>query len=361
METDNLLLFAWIAAMAVILIFINYGKMETVGGKQVYRYRPWVAVAIFLPIIAFAVLGRVRVDTFLYLSMYHDTPTTFSGAWEYLLAQEEKGFAIFNLLTHTVFFDNETLYRLAISLVHSIPLIFILRKYSPNYLLSIYLFVAGGYHLAWMTNGLRQFMAVTIILAATPWMVERKYFRSVLIVLLAATFHRTALYMLPVLFVAQGRIWDYKTMILIVAVSVVTYMVIRNADLFDDFADTVGYSMGVFREGGDDGAHPIRAAVSAVPMILSFLLRWQIREEHDPAINFFVNLSVLTVAMNIFAVFTSGILTGRMSVYTSVYNLILLPYLLWNIRELRTRRFLHFACVGFYFLYFLFEEGTLHL
>ena len=58
-------------------------------------------------------------------------------------------------------------YFLVLALVHSVPVVLIFRKYSENYLMTIFLFVAGSYHVGWMMNGLRQFMAVVIIFAAT--------------------------------------------------------------------------------------------------------------------------------------------------------------------------------------------------
>ena len=347
--------------MALILSATNYGRTETVNGEKVYRYRPWVAVLIFIPFILVAIFTTTASDVTLYLSSYRAIPISLGGAWNYFVQTESKGFALFNVLTHTVFFGNVTLYRLAVALVQSIPLIIILRKYSTNYLLSIFLFLAGGYFHAWMLNGLRQFMAVAIIFAATPWIIEKKYFRSIIVILLAATFHRSALYMIPVIFIAQGRIWDYKTLILIIVSAFAISLFAQNTELFNDFADVVGFSTDALDEWGDNGANPIRALVAAVPAVLSLFYRWQLREENNPLINFLVNVSVVTVTMNLFASFTSGILTGRMAVYTDVYNLILLPYMLWRIPEIRSRRFMHFACVGFYFLYFLFEAGTLHL
>ena len=360
MELDNILLFAWITSMAIVLYFVDHKREEIVSGKRVMRYKPFLAVILFVPIIIFCVYGRVRSDTFAYLISYGKLPTSPSGMWKYFAGSEEKGWALFSLLVHTLSSGNETAYRFAIALAHSIPLIIILRRYSANYLLSLFLLVAGGYHLGWMTNGMRQFMAVTIIFAATPWIVEQRFIPAVLTVLLAATFHRTALYMLPVIFIVQGRIWDYRTLIVIMAVTVLVYIVGTNTKVFDDFAEFVGYSTDAAKEWGDDGANPVRVLVAAVPAVMSFVFRWQIRDNRNPAVNIFVNMSVLTVAMNVFAVFTSGIMTGRMVVYTSVYNLILLPELLTNyLREPRTRRFFHMACVGLFFLYFLYDSGTL--
>ena len=58
--------------------------------------------------------------------------------------------------------------------IQAIILVTIYRKYSTNYLLSIFLFIASTDYLSWMFNGVRQFAAVTIIFASTKFMLEKK-------------------------------------------------------------------------------------------------------------------------------------------------------------------------------------------
>ena len=48
-------------------------------------------------------------------------------------------------------------------------------------------------------NGLRQFIAVAIILFALPYVINRKYMKAIFIILLASTIHVTALCMLPII------------------------------------------------------------------------------------------------------------------------------------------------------------------
>ena len=47
--------------------------------------------------------------------------------------------------------------------IQAIILVTIYRKYSTNYLLSIFLFIASTDYLSWMFNGVRQFAAVTTV------------------------------------------------------------------------------------------------------------------------------------------------------------------------------------------------------
>lgn len=131
-------------------------------------------------------------------------PSNFYEGLAKVLAEEEKGFGLFTLIVKIVFRGNTIAYRFCIALVQSIPLVVIFRRYSEDYLFSIYLYVATTCHSAWMMNGLRQFIAVTMIFAATPLMLERRYIRAILVVILAMSFHRTAIVMIPVIFIVQG-------------------------------------------------------------------------------------------------------------------------------------------------------------
>ena len=87
-------------------------------------------------------------------------------------------------------------------------------------------------------------------------------------------------------------------------------------------------------EWEDDGMNPIRALVYSIPMILSLVGYKIIRKEDDALINICVNMSILTSALSIIAVLTSGIFIGRLIIDTAVYStLILLP---WEIDNLFT-------------------------
>ena len=44
------------------------------------------------------------------------------------------------------------------------------------------------------------------------------------LILLAATFHRTALFMIPVIFIVQGRVWNWKTIVFSIAVVLAAFL-----------------------------------------------------------------------------------------------------------------------------------------
>ena len=332
-------------------------REEIVSDQRVWRSTPFFAWLVFLPVLLMTVFGRPRSDTYLYLSVYQSLPNSLSGGWAYVKSAKEPGFALFQILIKWLTGGSTTAFRLAMALVQTIPVVIILRRHSIDYLFSIYVFIAGGNHLGWMMNGIRQFMAVTIIFAATPWIVNKRYVRSVLVVLLAASFHRSAIFMLPVIFIVQGKAWNVRTLLFSVAAVGATFLFSRNEALFDEFADSVGYSMKAVHEWGDDGAHPLRVLVAAVPMALSFLAREKLRQENTGIINVCTNMSVITTGVTLVAMVTSGIMVGRMPIYTSLYNLILLPYVIKEYFNKQTSELVKAAAVGFYFLYYMILVG----
>ena len=331
----------------------NY-RTELVEGKEQQRLKPMFAFIIFFPIIYMTVWGRPRSDTYLYLIIYQTLPNSISELLQTFQYYGNKGFVLFEVLIRQFFGSSERAFRLILALIHAVPVICILRKYSVNYILSIYLFLATGCHLAWMMNGLRQFMAVTIIFATTPWILEKRFFKVILVILLASTIHRTALVMIPIIIIAQGEVWNWKTVLFSIGIVIATFMFSRNEAMFDNFAESVGYSVEAAKAWGDDGANPIRVLVNAVPMILSWQYRDQIRAQESRILNICVNMSVITAGLFLVAMVTSGILMGRMPIYTSLYNLILLPYILKNCFRGGMKQFINVSAIVLYFVYFLF-------
>ena len=357
LQIDSIHIFIWLFFMYFLSKCIDMQRDDLIHGKEVEVYTPLYAVLIFLPILIMAVYGRPRSDTILYLRNFRNLPSELEAGWETVAGSERPGFTLFGVAVKLLFGPDETAYRMAIALVHALPVVFVLRRYSENYLFSIYMFVASGMHLSWMMNGLRQFMAVTIVFAATPWIIEKKYLRVILVILLAASFHKTALFMIPVVFITRGKIWNRKTIILSAMIIVLALVSMSNIELFDSVVDVLGYSTELARKYGDDGASPLRVMVSAVPLLLAFYSHDAMQEENDEIISIFVNMSIVTLCVGMLATVTSGIMTGRMLIYTEIYNLILLPHVINLCFEGSNRTVIMFTAIFFYFLYFYVQWG----
>ncbi|TCB46542.1 EpsG family protein [Acinetobacter terrestris] len=111
--------------------------------------------------------------------------------------------------------------------------LYIFRKKSEDYLLSVLIFVSFGFYLFYF-NGLRQGIAMAIVALATPHLINKNFLKYVLIILLASYFHKTALIMLLFYFIIHLKFkMEFKALAVflgsfLISSSVVEYLASTN-------------------------------------------------------------------------------------------------------------------------------------
>lgn len=353
-------IFVWIVVMAFFSNIVNVYYPTSEFGKIVYRWKFVYALVAFGPVIYLAAFTTPRYDSVLYMSVYRNIPTSVSGLKDVLaMAESGKGWTLFEWIVKMVFGGSETAFRTVLVALHSIPILYLLRKYSDDFLISLYLFLANSCHMAWMMNGLRQYLAVSLILAATPLMIKKKFVPLIGVILLASTIHTSALIMIPIVFIVQGEAWNKKTMLFIFGAIVMTYLFSRYTGLLDTMLSGTEYSgmMSYSASLGDDGVNPLRVLVYCVPVMLAFIGKNVLREEDDPIINLCVNMAIITLGLYLMAMVTSGIMIGRLPIYTSIYTFILLPNIIRKIFAEQTAKLVIVVMVLLFFVYYLYENG----
>ncbi|MEG1028064.1 MAG: EpsG family protein [Oscillospiraceae bacterium] len=78
-------------------------------------------------------------------------------------------------------------------------------KYSPKPAMSLFLFITMGYLFS-SFNILRQYIAIALIFASLKLIKENKFLPFLLIILVAMTFHKTAIIMIPLFFLTRLRL-----------------------------------------------------------------------------------------------------------------------------------------------------------
>lgn len=333
-------LLGWLLLAGVILTMIFPKQPVVVMGKKEYRWGWLPAIILVLPYIIWAGFRTDSMigDTASYRAAFMAMPTEVSGWSEFLIdVTKDKGFSVLSLIIKLFVGNSSILYFLIIAAFQILVVAMIYRKYSCNYWLSIFLFIATTDYISWVNNGVRQFVAVTIIFAATGLLLKRKYIPVILLILLASTMHQSALLMIPIIFIIQGKAWNKKTILLIVACVAALFFVDQFTDILDTALADTQYTNVVsdWQSWNDDGTNPLRVLVYSVPTILSLLgIKW-IRRENDPVINLAANASIISTGLYIVSMGTSGIFLGRLPIYTSLYATgILLP---WEISHMFTK------------------------
>ena len=118
--------------------------------------------------------------------------------------------------------------------------------------------------------------------------------------------------------------------------------------------DTQYAGMGQTLEGGT-GSNVIRLFVSAVPVVISFIGQEKIQLKNDKRLDLFVNLSVMAMVIMLVSTFTFGIFAGRLATYFSIFNLLLLPWLVENVFDVKANRALLFGTIVLYGVYFYYQ------
>ncbi|EGC75219.1 hypothetical protein HMPREF0490_01109 [Lachnospiraceae bacterium 6_1_37FAA] len=185
---------------------------------------------------------------------------------------------------------------------------------------------------------------------------EKKYVALIVIILLATTVHSSAFIMLPIIFVVQGKPWNKKTLLFIAITVVMMYLFSRYTGILDSMLVNTEYA-GVMQnaaELGDDGVNPMRVLVNSVPAILAWVGRKSIDRDNDLVINLCVNMSIITTCIYLIAMVTSGIMLGRLPIYTSLYSFILLPYIIKRIFTVTSYKLVYIFMIVLYFAYYLY-------
>lgn len=328
--SEYILVLIWLGIAAFISTAIGQQSVVNICGKYEKRYSLIWAVIVMLPVIWWAGnRNAMAADTSVYISQFNSMPNTFSEINTYMESvTKDKGFYYLSALIHIFITNDSVVYFLILAAIQGGILVWVYRKYSTDYVLSIFLFIASTDYISWMYNGIRQFMAVTITFLGIELILKKKYVLSVLLIFVAAQFHQSALLVIPFVFIAQGKAWNKKTTFFLL----IMLVAIAGAGSFTGLlqqalADTQYQNVVTdWTASNDDGTNILRVLVYSVPAILSFWGRKTIQKQDDPVINLCTNMSIASAGLYLLSAFTSGIFIGRLPIYFSLYSYILLPW-----------------------------------
>lgn len=332
---------------------------ERLNGKLVERWNFWPAVFMILPYIIWAGFRGTIADTWLYRISFQKTAPDLSVIPGLLTNPDIKdpGYEAFVVIMRCLIGTNADLFFLIIAAVQGLCMALTFRRYSSSYWISLFLFVASTDFMSWMMNGMRQFIAVTVIFACFDWLVRRRYVPLILAIVAISSFHQSALLMIPLVFVVQGEAWNYKTILMLLATMVVVAFIDRFTPILNDMLQNTNYdtALGEDMLSQDDGTNVIRVLVYSVPALLSLVGLRYVRAANDPVINVCVNCSVVTLTLYLVSMVTSGIYIGRLPIYTTLQGYIAVPWLINNIFERKSAKLVIYAMVLLFCAFYYYQ------
>ena len=327
------------------------------GDMYESRANLFMAFITFAVIIFFAAMRTTVGDTTAYIKMFNNYPL-LKNAHDIIFdsSAREPGFRLFSILIKTYISDNYTVWLSIIAVISGICVMIPLYKYSCNFGISAFLFMASC-QFSWMFNGMRQFLVAAIIFSCTGLILKNKPLLYILIVCILSTIHKSAFILIPMYFIAQGEPWNKRTLLFIVGVVLAMIFTTKFTNLLTDVVEQTDYATSINEfKSTDDGTNPIRILVESIPIILAFIYRNKIKDKLTPIIKLSINMSLIASGLYIISkVASSGILLGRLPIYFSMYNLILLPWLLRNIFEKKEKKLVYYIMIICYFAFFYYQ------
>jgi hypothetical protein len=227
------------------------------------------------------------------------------------------------------------------SCIMIIPVVYIAGKYSPYPYLSILLFIVFD-HYAFMFSGIRQGVAFGICIWSFKYIREKKFFKFLLLVLLAAMFHKSAYLFIPAYFVARIKVCR-TTIIYLICMGILIFIFKR--ELYSFIESNLFRTTDNFYRAKDTGAY----MWFTMTLIIAITCLLSVKNLDDSSNWTFNQFAMLTTAGAILMIFTMiGTNAKRVGEYYTAYSIYAIPMLINNIDRTKVRTFVSIvigACV----------------
>lgn len=301
-------------------------------------------VPAFVSIVLVAGLQNNIGDTIYYMRSFVITEFT----WEDIKSGKDVGFNLFQMVLQGFTKEPQVLIFLT-ALITNLLIMMTFYQYSRVFELSLYVYITSGLFLVSM-NGIRQFMAAAIIFAATKYLIEGKWKTYMLIVLVAATVHQSALILIPIYFIVRRKAWTWTTLVfLFISILIVMGYGQFSTVLFSAIEST---QYGHYKDFAGGGANILRVIIYGLPILLAYLGREKLRTI-CPYSDYIVNLSILTFIFMLIS--TQNWIFARMTIYLGLYNIILISWICKVFAE-KDQKLIYYGILVCYLIYFYYEH-----
>lgn len=329
--TNDWWLVVWMFTGGIFIDAIIPKKEIEVCERNGIRWRLGAAFLLALPYILWAGTRGDFGDTNTYRTMFSNVPDSVGQISAYLGEHaKDKGFTVMMIVFKSIFGNEDMLFFLFIAIIQMGCVILVYRKYSVDFWTCMFLFVASTDYLSWMHNGIRQFLAATIIFACFGWIVKKRYIPLIAVILLASTIHGSALIMIPIVFLIQGRAFQKRTLFGIFMLAVIMIYMDQFTGLLDQLLSDTQYATTLTDEiwSQDNGTSILRVLVYSIPTGMAFLGRRYIAYSDDPVIHISTNAALISTALYAISSVSSGIYFGRLPIYVSLMSYMVIPWVL---------------------------------
>lgn len=259
----------------------------------------------------------------------------------------EIGFSIIIYLLNKVT-DNPQILFFIVAFLTNIFIVKVLYKNSISFSFSVFLYL-GLFTYYSTFNGIRQYLAASIIFLSFRNIVDKNFKSFLLSVLVASLFHETALIFCIFYFFSRNDIKSLGNIVIImlfVLMIIFYYPFINTINLFLTNNRYEMYSDWLNTEG--QGVNILRILVWLLPILISYMYRKELVARYGDYIKVVFNLSFYGFLFMLLAI--KHFIFARVSIYFELYYLLLIPCMCKCI-PIKAYRLICYIVIICYFMY----------
>lgn len=332
-------------------------EIDELGNKYYVKKEK---VFFFLMTLGMAVFVGLRTwgnDTVTYKGIYEQLDTGFYAIagidWSNI--SRAPGLTFICILLKTMGATSQD-YLMFFALFTIFTYLWFIRKYTSDIWLSVYFFVTMGVYTFTMA-AIKQTTAVAILVIATDRAINKKWVQFLLFVIIAELFHPYAFVYLVVPFLFF-KPWSSKTYFLLVGTVAVAFSLSSLLSGVLVMTDSFGFNY-IEETFTGAGVNIFRVLVVWSPIVLSILVREDLKKITDRATQLVINASMINAMIMFIALFGTANYFARLANYFLIFQTLALPYL-FRYFDAHSKIILKSACIVLYFAYYYYEVGVAH-
>ena len=352
------LLPVFIICMAGAILTDMFSVYDHKENKYVYK------VGVFFLVIAvvasvFCGLRRGYNDTYAYRHMFElvDTSRPFFSDFRWTLA-ESPGFKIVYKAMAYMGWDTQ-LFLMSFALFDVGTVFWFAFRYSRSFTMTVFMIFATGVY-TFCFAAIMQCTATAFALIGVDFLLRRRPLGFLVAILVGCTFHTyCVIYFIVPLMVSQP--WERRTYSFIIATVVAAILFSMFIRIIVGITSATGESY-TETELTSGGVNPFRLLVALVPVVLSFLVRDDLRKSDDMLVNISVNLCIVQACILFLGLFGTGNYFARLANYFLIFQCIAIPWLVDRFFSSRGDGVLSVktAMVAGYAGYFIYADGIVN-
>lgn len=304
-------------------------KLNTEGEKKAYLGFACLVIAV-LSLVS-GLRWQVGTDYINYAILYEDIRT---GGYAAVADQGiEIGFvavcSFFSLFTQSPY-----AMFLFFAFVINILIVLALRDNSSLFWFAVVLYLLKYTYYSTF-NILRQSCAMAIVFYGTKYITKGEFKKYLICVLLASTFHVSALIMLPVYFFVRLKAWSKGVLAVSLVLSLFYVFYDRLMPVIYSIIGNTAYGKYEAVIAAEDrGSSILRVVVAGAPVVLAVIFRKRLAQRIGHS-NIAVNMCLIALFMALLS--QKELYFGRLGAYFNIYKLLLLPYFVQIFEDRRMR------------------------